>query len=179
MSPTVQYVRTRESWYYFQNLLIVLQIGHILYVQIHRTSLEPIRTSLEPSSALYANRSWRREGKLKANILPAPTCHWWVLERRRERGKFEEVPPSFKSAVWEHFHFGIQYSDEGKKTVNRWKTVCKQCLPLLATGSWNSSNMKSHLWRHHPAVGARRIHSSFTVILQIRLRQIKNKQTNR
>uniref|UniRef100_A0A0E9X8M8 BED-type domain-containing protein n=1 Tax=Anguilla anguilla TaxID=7936 RepID=A0A0E9X8M8_ANGAN len=82
-----------------------------------------------------------------------------------ERSKFEAAPPSFKSAVWKHFGFSIQYDDEGKKTVNKQSTVCKLCFSTVGYSSGNTSNMMSHLCHHHLAVshaggaGARRVHS--------------------
>ena len=51
--------------YNFQNVPTALLTTRKLYIQSHKTSLEPVKISLGPISALYANRSWRREEKLK------------------------------------------------------------------------------------------------------------------
>lgn len=40
-----------------------------------------------------------------------------------EREQFEEAPGLFKSLVWEHFGFAVEYTDEGVKTVKRNFTV--------------------------------------------------------
>ena len=67
-------IRTCEPRYYSTpvnflsfscRLLAALLTMHTLYIQIHRTSLEPVRISMEPISALYAKGRWRRERKLK------------------------------------------------------------------------------------------------------------------
>lgn len=80
-----------------------------------------------------------------------------------ERSKYEKVPQSFKSAVWEHFEFSVQYDDEGKRTVNKQETVCKHCLATVGYSHGNTSNMMFPLRRHHPAISlgskARRVHS--------------------
>ena len=72
-----------SSSYHFHNLLIALQTAHTLDIQIHRTSLEPIST-------LYANRSWRKEEKLKTNILSASTWRWGVRARQGEAHFYEK-----------------------------------------------------------------------------------------
>ena len=40
-----------------------------------------------------------------------------------ERVKFEEAPASFKSAVWEHFGFAVDYNDDGVQTVDKKNTL--------------------------------------------------------
>jgi len=52
----------------------------------------------------------------------------WHVE---ERLMFEDAPSSFKSAIWEHFGFSLNYNGEGAKVVNKKETVCKHCLTLV------------------------------------------------
>lgn len=40
------------------------------------------------------------------------------------KGELEEPPASFKSAVWEHFGFPVEYNGGGVRVVDRAKTVC-------------------------------------------------------
>ncbi|KAK0146118.1 hypothetical protein N1851_014613 [Merluccius polli] len=69
-----------------------------------------------------------------------------------ERERFEEAPASFKSSVWEHFGFAVDYNDEGQKTVDKTKSVCKRCLTRVPYANGNTSNMGMHLRRKHPDV---------------------------
>ena len=62
-----------------------------------------------------------------------------------ERQKFEEAAASFKSPVWHHFGFAVEYNDEGVKTVNRTCTVYKHCLKHVPYVKGNTSNMSMHL----------------------------------
>lgn len=69
--PTVQYAHVNcdikvplSISYNFQNLFTALLTTQTLYIQIHKASLEPVRISLEPVSALYANRSCRHPSAL-------------------------------------------------------------------------------------------------------------------
>ncbi|KAL1250787.1 hypothetical protein QQF64_018583 [Cirrhinus molitorella] len=68
------------------------------------------------------------------------------------RQQYEEAPGSFKSVVWGHFGFAVEYNAEEKKTVNKKMTVCKHCFTRIAYSNGNTSNMTAHLWRHHPAI---------------------------
>ncbi|KAK7915974.1 hypothetical protein WMY93_011735, partial [Mugilogobius chulae] len=68
------------------------------------------------------------------------------------RPKFENAPPSFKSVVWEHFGFGVEFNDKGEKLVNKTTTVCKLCLACTPYTTGNTTNMSAHLRRHHPQV---------------------------
>ena len=58
-----------------------------------------------------------------------------------KRSKFEDALTSFKSAVWEHFGFRVQYDDEGKKTINNQSTVCKHCFATVGYSNGNTSNL--------------------------------------
>lgn len=64
--------------------------------------------------------------------------------------KFENAPPSYRSTVWQRFGFAIDYNDQGKKLVNKNKTVCKHGLTSAPYLTGNKTNMTSHLRRHHP-----------------------------
>ncbi|GAA6080765.1 E3 SUMO-protein ligase ZBED1-like [Tachysurus ichikawai] len=68
------------------------------------------------------------------------------------RLQYEEAPASFKSVVWRHFGFAVEYNAEEEKTVNKKMTVCKHCFTRVAYSNGNTSNMIAHLQRHHPAV---------------------------
>ena len=46
-----------------------------------------------------------------------------VSERDLEKRKYEEASSSYMSAVWEHFGFSVDYDDNGRKTVNKQRTV--------------------------------------------------------
>ena len=69
-----------------------------------------------------------------------------------ERPEFEEAPASFKSPVWGHFGFPVDYNDEGAKTVDKSKTICKHCSVIVPYEHGNTTNMRAHLSRHHPDV---------------------------
>lgn len=68
------------------------------------------------------------------------------------RLQYEEAPASFKSVVWRHFGFAVEYNAEEEKTVNKKMTVCKHCFTRVAYSNGNTSNMTAHLRRHHPAI---------------------------
>ncbi|XP_061782353.1 uncharacterized protein [Nerophis lumbriciformis] len=57
----------------------------------------------------------------------------------------KDAPAKFKSKVWTHFGF---YSVDGTK-VDKNFTVCKMCL-LQIPYTGGTTNMHSHLFRHHP-----------------------------
>ena len=83
------------------------------------------------------------------------------------RPKFEEAPSSLKSAVWEHFGFSIEYDDQGNKTVNKQRTVCKHCSASFLYSSGSTSNMAAHLRRNHPTInisGAKRKDTSSSIL---------------
>ena len=64
--------------------------------------------------------------------------------------KFEEAPASLKSAVWDHFGFSVECDDQGKKTVDKQRTVCKHCFSSFVYSSGSTSNMAGHLRSSHP-----------------------------
>ena len=66
--------------------------------------------------------------------------------------KFEEGPASLKSAVWDHFGFSVECDDQGKKTVDKQRTVCKHCFSSFVYSSGSTSNMAGHLRRSHPTI---------------------------
>ena len=66
--------------------------------------------------------------------------------------KFEEAPASLKSAVWDHFGFSVECDDQGKKTVDKQRTVCKHCFSSFVYSSGSTSNMAGHLRRSHPTI---------------------------
>lgn len=71
---------------------------------------------------------------------------------RQVRQQFEEAPDSYKSAVWGHLAFAVEYDNEGEKTVDRNVTVCKHCLKRVAYANGNTSYMNQHIRRHHSTI---------------------------
>lgn len=68
-----------------------------------------------------------------------------MIEPGGESKKLRDAPASFKSKVWTYFGF---YSVDGTK-LDKDFAVCKNCLTKVRyTG--NTTNMHSHLLRHHP-----------------------------
>lgn len=64
--------------------------------------------------------------------------------------ELEDPPSSFKSVVWENFGFPVTYNSDGDRVVNKTKTVCRRCSATVNYVSGNTSNMLSHVRRHHP-----------------------------
>uniref|UniRef100_A0A8C4N752 Zinc finger BED domain-containing protein 1-like n=1 Tax=Eptatretus burgeri TaxID=7764 RepID=A0A8C4N752_EPTBU len=65
------------------------------------------------------------------------------------KAELEAPPTKFKSPVWKHFGFPVVYENEVRK-VNKSKTVCKHCSTSVTYPSGNTTNMITHLKRHHP-----------------------------
>ncbi|XP_053177226.1 E3 SUMO-protein ligase ZBED1-like [Scomber japonicus] len=81
-------------------------------------------------------------------------------ERDAEKRKFEVAPSSYKSVVWDHFGFAVDYDADGKRIVNKQSTVCKHCYASVGYATGNTTNMFSHLRRHHPSVSIGRARST-------------------
>ena len=64
--------------------------------------------------------------------------------------QFEEAPIALKSGVWDHFVFPVTIV-EGERNVDKTHTVCKHCDTKIKY-SGSTSNMSTHLRRHHPAL---------------------------
>ena len=65
---------------------------------------------------------------------------------KRTKPRIHNAPPTFRSPVWQNF--GFPESDRG--VVDKQSTICKLCSTVLKyTG--NTTNMQTHLNRHHPA----------------------------
>ena len=64
--------------------------------------------------------------------------------------QFEEAPIALKSGVWDHFAFPVNIV-EGERNVDKTCTVCKHCDTKIKY-SGGTSNMSTHLPRHHPAL---------------------------
>uniref|UniRef100_UPI00358E30FE E3 SUMO-protein ligase ZBED1-like n=1 Tax=Myxine glutinosa TaxID=7769 RepID=UPI00358E30FE len=65
------------------------------------------------------------------------------------KAELEAPPTYFKSAVWKHFGFPVVYENEVRK-INKSRTVCKHCSISVSYPGGNTTNMISHLKRHHP-----------------------------
>ncbi|KAK7919245.1 hypothetical protein WMY93_010529 [Mugilogobius chulae] len=67
-------------------------------------------------------------------------------ESRSESRTLKDAPATFKSKVWSHFGF---YSSTDGTKLEKDFAICKQCFSKVRyTG--NTTNMHSHLTRHHP-----------------------------
>lgn len=60
----------------------------------------------------------------------------------------EDAPISFKSLVWHHFGFPVEKKN-GEGVADKTRTICKLCKTILPYTLSNTSNMQSHLQRHH------------------------------
>lgn len=73
--------------------------------------------------------------------------------------ELEDPPASFKFAVWEHFGFPVEYNSDGAQVVDRAKTVCRRCFTSVRYVAGNTSDMLTHVRRHHtdmPVTGVRK-----------------------
>ncbi|XP_078018496.1 E3 SUMO-protein ligase ZBED1-like [Epinephelus lanceolatus] len=84
--------------------------------------------------------------------LSLSSAETMASERDSEKIKFEEAPSLYRSAVWDHFGFSVDYDENGKRTVNKQTTVCKHCFASIGYVAGNTTNMFSHLRRHHPSL---------------------------
>lgn len=92
------------------------------------------------------------------------------MANANEKPELEDPPISFRSAVWEHYGFPVNYSSRGERQVDRTKTICRHCSTEIGYAAGNTSNMTTHLKRHHPNVditGTRKKQSAKAVQMQI------------
>lgn len=68
-----------------------------------------------------------------------------------ELDELKEALTNLKSPVWEHFGFTIKYEDANKR-VNKPNAVCRHCRTAVRYVLGNTSNMLTHLKRHHPSL---------------------------
>ncbi|XP_039608816.1 E3 SUMO-protein ligase ZBED1-like [Polypterus senegalus] len=69
-----------------------------------------------------------------------------------EKPELEDPPSSLRSPVWEHFGFPVKVTD-GQWQVDKSKVVCRHCSTTeIGYAAGNTSNMLTHLKRHHPSV---------------------------
>ena len=61
-----------------------------------------------------------------------------------------DAPAKFKSRVWQYFGFENIIDNNGIRTLDKSKTVCKQCHAQISYGTGNTTNMFTHLQRKHP-----------------------------
>ena len=61
-----------------------------------------------------------------------------------------DAPAKFKSRVWQYFGFENITDNNGIRTLDKSKTVCKQCRAQISYGTGNTTNMFTHLQRKHP-----------------------------
>nr|XP_057921458.1 zinc finger BED domain-containing protein 4 [Doryrhamphus excisus] len=62
--------------------------------------------------------------------------------------ELEKPHPSLKSAVWEHFAFAVEYVN-GQRQVDKSKAVCRHCFAEIGYALGSTTNLFSHLRRHH------------------------------
>lgn len=65
--------------------------------------------------------------------------------------ELEDPPATLRSPVWEHFAFPVKYN-QGQRVVDKTKAVCRHCSSEIGYVSGNTSNLLTHLKRHHPHV---------------------------
>ena len=65
--------------------------------------------------------------------------------------ELEDAPLAFKSQVWENFGFLVHF-ENGERKVDKSKAVCRHCSKAIGYADGNTSNMHTHLKRHHPGV---------------------------
>ncbi|XP_057684886.1 E3 SUMO-protein ligase ZBED1 [Corythoichthys intestinalis] len=67
--------------------------------------------------------------------------------------ELEDPPATLRSPVWEHFGFPVNYKPpQGQRQIDKNKVVCRHCSTDIGYVSGNTSNMLTHLKRHHPSV---------------------------
>ncbi len=69
----------------------------------------------------------------------------------KEKLSFEWPPSAFKSYVWDHFGFLSSTSDNGIRKLDKTVTVCRHCNMAVKYSMGCTSNMLTHLKRHHAA----------------------------
>ena len=63
-----------------------------------------------------------------------------------------EMPARSKSFVWQYFGFPVHEKD-GVRQTDKSKTICKLC-SIKLNYNGNTTNMATHIRRHHPAVSS-------------------------
>ena len=89
-----------------------------------------------------------------ANNHTKKKCSSSVVEMASggDKTEIEDAPAAqYRSAVWGHFGFGVTY-EAGKKIVDKSATVCKHCSTRVIYAAGNTSNMLTHMKRHHPTL---------------------------
>lgn len=66
--------------------------------------------------------------------------------------ELEDPPSSLKSIVWDNFGFPVTYNGDGERVVDKTRTVCRRCSTGVNYSSGNTSNMLTHIKRHHPDI---------------------------
>ena len=56
-----------------------------------------------------------------------------------------DAPAKFKSRVWQYFGFENIIDKNGIRTLDKSKTVCKECRAQISYGTGNTTNMLTHL----------------------------------
>ncbi|KAK7921885.1 hypothetical protein WMY93_008787 [Mugilogobius chulae] len=80
--------------------------------------------------------------------------------------ELEDPPSTLRSPVWEHFGFPIKITD-GQRQADKSKAVCRLCSAEIGYTSGNTSNLSTHLKRHHPTVSLTSTRKKTTVQTQI------------
>ncbi len=70
------------------------------------------------------------------------------MANANENPELEDPPLSLRSPVWKHFGFPVNY-DNGQRQVDKTKAACSA---VIGYASGNTSNLITHLKRHHPNV---------------------------
>ncbi len=64
------------------------------------------------------------------------------------------TPPQFKAKVWKHFGFQVKSGSKNNK-LEKENAVCKLCFAAVKYCG-NTTNLRTHLTRHHPKILAQR-----------------------
>ena len=117
--------QTLQRWWssvqYVLRVWVSLKKSWVLtLLQVVVISLKAATNSHNRRRSNYTKRQWRK-----------------VME-------LEEPLASFKSAVWEHFGFLVQYTGDGTRVEDRTKAVCWRCFTKVRYVAGNASNMLTH-----------------------------------
>ena len=63
-----------------------------------------------------------------------------------------DAPVKFKSRVWQYFGFENIIDNNGIRTLDKSKTVCKHCRAQISYETDNTTNIFTHLQRKHPHI---------------------------
>ena len=100
--------------------------------------------------------------------------------------ELEGPPSNFRSAIWKHLGFKVSTVNEVKITEKE-NTLCRHCNANIKYKTGTTTNMSTHMRRHHPDVDMndcfRKVKSSVSPVVktnpfgQLRLNEVFQVQT--